>query len=77
MAALELTPPSSRVARDSNVLRPRNSRVYAPRFEYVSDEKMRIAPPGRGLFSWVGVLWRTKEDELVSFLRPACIVLVD
>ncbi|KAL7410391.1 hypothetical protein BDY24DRAFT_443999 [Mrakia frigida] len=51
-----------------NVLRPRNSQIYAPRYEYTAEEKMRIQPPGKGFFSWIPVLWRVREDELVEKL---------
>lgn len=47
-----------------SLMRPHNSIVYAPKMKHADDEH---APPplGKGIFSWLGPLWKTNEDDLV------------
>jgi len=46
-------------------LRPRNSRVYAPRAKH-ADEKQRPAALGKKPFSWLHAIKDVKEDDLVE-----------
>ncbi|KAI0125510.1 hypothetical protein BJ170DRAFT_583138 [Xylariales sp. AK1849] len=46
-------------------MRPYNSVVYAPKLKH-ADEKHAPPPIGKGIFAWVGPLWKTNEKELVN-----------
>jgi calcium permeable stress-gated cation channel len=47
-------------------VRPYNTVVYAPKLKH-SDEKHAPPPIGKGIFAWVGPLWKTSESELISY----------
>ncbi|GAA5973539.1 hypothetical protein JCM11641_007107 [Rhodosporidiobolus odoratus] len=48
-----------------SILRPKNSMVYQPKVKYAADEKR---PPkiGKGLWDWIGPVWHTKEEEMMT-----------
>ncbi|KAK0717908.1 hypothetical protein B0T26DRAFT_741067 [Lasiosphaeria miniovina] len=48
-------------------LRPYNSVVYAPKLKH-ADEKHAPPPLGKGIFAWIGPLWSTTEQELVTLV---------
>lgn len=47
-------------------VRPYNTVVYAPKLKH-SDEKHAPPPIGKGIFAWVGPLWKTTETEMVAY----------
>ncbi|KAK3943278.1 protein OSCA1 [Diplogelasinospora grovesii] len=48
-------------------LRPYNSVVYAPKLKH-ADEKHAPPPLGKGVFAWIGPLWKTTEQDLVNLV---------
>lgn len=56
------------------ILRPRNEIVYAPRLRH-ADDKRKPPPMDRGLFAWVGPVFKTNETECVNIAKPPCFTL--
>lgn len=56
-------------------LRPRNSRVYAPRAKH-ADEKHRPKPLGKEPFSWLSAVKDVKEQELVDTIGLDAVVFL-
>src|SRR5437870_5111318 len=50
-----------------SLVRPYNSIVYAPKLKH-ADESHAPPPLGKGIFAWVGPLWKTKEADLVRLV---------
>lgn len=50
-----------------SLLRPYNSVVYAPKLK-VADDKHAPPPMGKGIFAWVGPVFKTKEQDLVQLI---------
>ncbi|KAJ9134081.1 DUF221-domain-containing protein [Pleurostoma richardsiae] len=48
-------------------VRPYNSVVYAPKLKH-ADEAHAPPPLGKGMFAWVGPLWKTSEQDLVRLV---------
>ncbi|KAK1759174.1 protein OSCA1 [Echria macrotheca] len=48
-------------------VRPYNTVVYAPKLKH-ADEKRAPPPLGKGIFAWIGPLWRTTEKDLVALV---------
>jgi hypothetical protein len=48
-----------------SLVRPRHSLVYAPKVKH-ADYKHSPPPVGKGVFSWIKPIWRTRESELVD-----------
>jgi hypothetical protein len=48
-----------------SLLRPYNSVVYAPKLKH-ADDKHAPPPVGRGVFSWVGPVLKTTEQDIIS-----------
>lgn len=48
-----------------SLLRPRHTLVYAPKNK-LADEKHAPPPIGKGVFSWIKPIWKTKEDVIVE-----------
>lgn len=56
-------------------LRPRNSRVYAPRAKH-ADEKHRPIPLGKKPFSWLSAVKDVKEQDLVDKIGLDAVVFL-
>ncbi|KAF2032192.1 DUF221-domain-containing protein [Setomelanomma holmii] len=56
-------------------LRPRNSRVYAPRAKH-ADERHRPIPLGKKSFSWVAAVKNVNEQELVDKIGLDAVVFL-
>lgn len=56
-------------------LRPRNSRVYAPRAKH-ADEKHRPIPLGKKPFSWLAAVKNVKEQDLVDTIGLDAVVFL-
>ena len=56
-------------------VRPYNSVVYAPKLKH-ADEKHAPPPLGKGLFAWLGPLWKTGEDEMVALAGLDAVVFL-
>ncbi|KAH7402466.1 hypothetical protein BKA66DRAFT_564382 [Pyrenochaeta sp. MPI-SDFR-AT-0127] len=56
-------------------LRPRNSRVYAPRAKH-ADEKHRPVPLGKKPFSWLNAVKNVKEQDLVDTIGLDAVVFL-
>ncbi|USP82617.1 hypothetical protein yc1106_09891 [Curvularia clavata] len=56
-------------------LRPRNSRVYAPRAKH-ADEKHRPLPLDKGPLSWISAVRNVKEQELVDKIGLDAVVFL-
>ena len=56
-------------------LRPRNSRVYAPRAKH-ADEKHRPIPLGRKPFSWLSAIKDVKEQDLVDKIGLDAVIFL-
>jgi hypothetical protein len=56
-------------------LRPRNSRVYAPRAKH-ADEKHRPIPLGKKPFSWLSAIKDVKEQDLVDTIGLDAVVFL-
>ena len=56
-------------------VRPYNSVVYAPKLKH-ADEKHAPPPLGKGLFAWLGPLWKTSEEELVALAGLDAVVFL-
>jgi hypothetical protein len=56
-------------------LRPRNSRVYAPRAKH-ADEKHRPVPLGKSPFSWLSAIKDVKEQDLVDKIGLDAVVFL-
>lgn len=50
-----------------SLVRPYNSVVYAPKLKH-ADEKHAPPPLGKGIFAWMGPLWCTTENDLVTLV---------
>lgn len=48
-------------------IRPYNSVVYAPKLKH-ADEAHAPPPLGKGVFAWIGPLWKTSEQDLVRLV---------
>ena len=48
-----------------SLIRPHHSLVYAPKLKY-ADKKHAPPPVGKGIFAWVGPLFKTNEDTIVE-----------
>lgn len=55
------------IALAFSLLRPYNSVVYAPKLKH-ADEKHAPPPLGKGIFAWIGPLWTTTENDLVTLV---------
>lgn len=55
------------IALAFSFLRPYNSVVYAPKLKH-ADEKHAPPPIGKGIFAWIGPLWSTTEQDLVTLV---------
>lgn len=55
------------IALAFSLLRPYNSVVYAPKLKH-ADEKHAPPPLGKGIFAWIGPLWSTTEQDLVTLI---------
>ncbi|OIW28561.1 DUF221-domain-containing protein [Coniochaeta ligniaria NRRL 30616] len=55
------------IALAFSLLRPYNSVVYAPKLKH-ADEKHAPPPLGKGIFAWIGPLWSTTEQDLVTLV---------
>ncbi|KAF2823330.1 DUF221-domain-containing protein [Ophiobolus disseminans] len=57
------------------LLRPRNSRVYAPRAKH-ADEKHRPIPLGKKPFSWLSAIKDVKEQDLVDKIGLDAVIFL-
>ncbi|KAH8882601.1 DUF221-domain-containing protein [Thozetella sp. PMI_491] len=53
------------IAIGFSFLRPYNSVVYAPKLKH-ADEKHAPPPLGKGVFAWIGPLWKTSEQDFIA-----------
>ncbi|OAA58536.1 DUF221 domain protein [Niveomyces insectorum RCEF 264] len=62
------------------LIRPYHTVVYAPKLKH-ADEKHTPPPVGKGIFAWIGPLWKTNEQDFIRlvgmdaaiFMRFACM----
>lgn len=50
-----------------SLIRPYHTVVYAPKLKH-ADEQHVPPPVGRGIFAWVGPLWKTNEQDLIRMV---------
>ncbi|KAI9506369.1 hypothetical protein BX070DRAFT_187530, partial [Coemansia spiralis] len=48
------------------VLRPKNARVYARRYKALAKDERRPPKIGKGLFSWIPIVWRINEQNMLD-----------
>lgn len=58
-----------------SIIRPYHTVVYAPKTKH-ADNKHAPPPAGRGVFSWIKPVFRTKEHDLVSSIGLDAIVFL-
>lgn len=58
-----------------SALRPFNSLVYAPKLK-VADDKHAPPPLGKGMFSWLSPILKTKEQDLVGLIGLDAVVFL-
>ncbi|KAL1894956.1 hypothetical protein Sste5346_005643 [Sporothrix stenoceras] len=50
-----------------SLIRPYHTVVYAPKLKH-ADEQHIPPPVGKGIFAWVGPLWKTNEQDLIRMV---------
>ncbi|KAL2067322.1 hypothetical protein VTL71DRAFT_1746 [Oculimacula yallundae] len=58
-----------------SLLRPYNSLVYAPKLK-VADDRHAPPPLGKGMFSWVAPILKTKEQDLIGLIGLDAVVFL-
>ncbi|CAL3963887.1 unnamed protein product [Diplocarpon coronariae] len=58
-----------------SALRPFNSLVYAPKLK-IADERHAPPPLGKGIFSWVAPILKTKEQDLIILIGLDAVVFL-